>query len=114
MTAASESASSPSGDMSAPEVAGMFAQMTWVSAEFNRQLELIAAAPQPLSQATVDALTRLLAIVAPAARTREQMASLPPALLMAGIQEWISQPSPAGGGSARGRAGRAWSVGGAR
>ena len=114
MAAPLEPAPSPGREMSAPDVAAMFAQMTRVSAEFNRQLDLIAAAPQPLSQATVDALTRLLSIVAPAARAREQMALLPPALLMAGIQEWMSQMAPAAARSARDRAGRAWSVGGIR
>ena len=109
-----EPASSPGREMSAPDVAGMFAQMTRVSAEFNRQLDLIAAAPQPLSQATVDALTRLLALVAPAARAREQMALLPPALLLAGIGEWMSRTDPAAARSVRDRAGRAWSVGGVR
>ena len=113
MAAAPEPAPSLRHEMSATEVADLFASMTRVSAEFNRQLDLIAAAPQPLSQATVDALARLLTIVAPAARTRQQLALLPPALLMAGIQEWMSRTGPGGVGSARDRAGRAWSVGGA-
>lgn len=100
--------------MSAAEVADMFTSMTRVSVEFNRQLDLIGNAPHPLSQATVDALTRLLAIVAPAARTREQMALLPPPLLMDGIHEWLNRAKSTGGTSAWQRAGRAWSAADAR
>ena len=62
----------------------------------------------------MDALTRLLAIVAPAARTREQMALLPPVLLMAGIKEWLGRAGLDADTSARARADRVWALGGMR
>ena len=75
---------------------------------------MIVTAPQPLSQITVEVLTRLLSIVQPAAKMREQMALLPPALLMAGIQAWMDREGSGSSVSARDRAARAWTAGGAR
>ncbi len=114
MAAVLEPVPPPRRDLSVDDVADMFASMTKVSAEFHHQLDLIAGAPQPLSQITVDALTRLLAIVAPAVRTRQQMALLEPTLLMAGIKEWLCRAGLGADASARARADRVWALGGMR
>lgn len=107
-------AAQPAPLQSVDEVAAMYGRMTAVSVEFDRQLRLIAAAPQPLSQVTVEMLVHLLAVLQPAAEMRERLALLPPALLMDGIQVWLAREHQGAVAPARDRAAQAWAFGGAR
>ena len=96
---------------SASAVADMFGCVASASAEFRRRLELIAVAPQPLSQITVNELVHLVAIVEPAAEMRSRLAVLPPDLLIEGISCWLAARETDRGRSAADRAARAWSAG---
>lgn len=107
-------AAQPAPPQSADEVAAIYDLMRAVSVEFDRQLRLIAAAPEPLSQITVEMLVRLLAMVAPAVKARERLALLSPALLMDGIRAWTDQQATEASLSAQDRAARAWASRGSR
>lgn len=73
----------------AAAIADSFDELVRVSDRFEREFRELAASQAPLSEATVDQLSRLLESMRPAAATRRRLAALSPEALQAGVRLWL-------------------------